>query len=231
MKRWFKAAEAVPADGGFGVALDGKPLNTPARTPIVAPTRALAEAVAAEWAAQGDTIQLATMRFTKLLATALDQIRPDPTHAIAQIAEYATTDLLCHRADGPEDLRQRQDKLWQPILDWATLRYDAALTVATGVMPGRPTKAALAAIRLAVAEHDALRLAGILVTTTTSGSVLLALALAERRIDIEALWQATDLDEAFQRERWGDDAMAAQRRAEVEADLRAAARYLDLLRG
>lgn len=230
MKRWFKTAAATPLEGGFGIALDGKPLNTPARTPIVAPTRALAEAVAEEWGAQGDTIQLATMRYTKLLATAHDQVRPDPTHAIGQIAEYATSDLLCHRAEAGSALRRRQDALWQPILDWATLRYDATLPVAEGVMPSRPSKSALAAIRLAVAEYDWLRLAGLFVVTTTAGSVLLALALAEGRIDIEALWAAADLDEAYQRENWGDDPMAARRRAEVEADLCAAARYLDLLR-
>lgn len=230
MKRWYKAAGIVPAEGGYGIRLDGKPLNTPARTPIVLPTRALADAIAAEWEAQGEAIALAGMRLTKMAATALDQIRPDPTHAIAQIAEYATTDLLCHRADGPEDLRRRQDAAWQPVLDWAVRRYDAPLKVVTGVMPGRQAKAALWAIRVAVAEYDAMHLAGLLVATTGMGSVLLALALAERRIDIDQAWAATDLDEAYQREKWGEDPMAARRRTEIEADLRAAARFLDLLR-
>lgn len=229
MKRWYKAAGTVPAEGGHGIQLDGKPLNTPARTPIVLPTRALADAIAAEWEAQGEAVALAGMRLTKMAATALDQIRPDPTHAIAQIAEYATTDLLCHRADGPEDLRRRQDATWQPVLDWAIRRYDAPLKVVTGVMPGRQAKAALWAIRVAVAEYDAMHLAGLLVATTGMGSVLLALALAERRIDIDQAWAATDLDEAYQREKWGEDPMAARRRTEIEADLRAAARFLDLL--
>lgn len=230
MKRWYKDAAVQASQEGFGIALDGKPLNTPARTPIVLPTRALADAIAAEWAAQGEAIVLPAMRLTKMAATALDQIRPDPTHAIAQIAEYATTDLLCHRADGPEDLRQRQDSTWQPVLDWAVMRYDAPLKVVTGVMPGRQAKAALWAIRVAVAEYDAMNLAGLLVATTGMGSVLLALALAERRIDTDQAWAATDLDEAYQREKWGEDPLAAKRRAEIEADLRAAGRFLDLLR-
>lgn len=230
MKRWFKAASVVESAGGFGIALDGKPLNTPARFPAVAPTRALAAALAEEWAGQGEAIQPATMRLTRLLATAIDQIRPDPSKVVGQVAEYATTDLLCHRAETGSDLRRRQDALWQPILDWAVLRYDAPLKVVEGIMPSRPPKEALAAIRAAVAAHDPLSLAGILVATTASGSVLLALALAERRIAIDRLWEAADLDEAYQRALWGDDPIAAQRRAEVEADLRAAARYLDLLR-
>ena len=230
MKRWFKQAAVIEAAGGFGVALDGKPLNTPARQPAIAPTRVLADAVAAEWAAQGDRIEPSGMRLTKLLATAIDQVRPDPAKVIGQVSEYATTDLLCHRAEAGCDLRRRQDALWQPIFDWAVQRYDAPLKVVEGVLPGRPPKEALAAIRAAVAALDPLPLAGVMVTTTTSGSVLLALALAERHITVDALWEAADVDEAYQRALWGDDPMAAQRRAEVEADLRAAALYLELLR-
>ncbi|MCK6451435.1 MAG: ATPase [Alphaproteobacteria bacterium] len=230
MKRFYKSAAAVPDEGGFAVALDGKPMNTPARKRLVAPTRTLADAVAAEWAAQDEEVKLATMRLTRLLATALDQILPDPTHAIGPIASYATSDLLCHRADAPADLRRRQDALWQPIVDWATLRYDAPLKVGSGVMPLNQSNQALTAIRLAVSEYDAYRLSGLLVATTASGSVLLALALAEGRIDVEQAWTAADVDESYQREQWGDDPLAARRRAEVEADLRAAARFLELLR-
>jgi chaperone required for assembly of F1-ATPase len=230
VRRWYRSADAVPADGGFAIVLDGKPLHTPARAPVVLPTRALADAVAAEWGAQGDAIRLPEMRLTRMAATALDQIRPDPTHAIAQIAEYATTDLLCHRAEAPEDLRRRQEALWQPVLDWAVLRYDAPLRVVAGVMPGRQSAQALAAIRTAVAAYDAMHLAGLLVATTGMGSVLLALALAERHIDVERAWAAAELDEAYQREKWGEDPLAARRRAEIETDLRAAARFLDLLR-
>jgi chaperone required for assembly of F1-ATPase len=230
VKRFYKNAAAAPAEGGFVVTLDGKPMNTPARKHLVAPTPALAEAVAAEWQAQGEEVVLASMRLTRLLATALDQILPDPTQAIGPIADYAGSDLLCHRAEAPVDLRRRQDAVWQPILDWAILRYDAPLKVGSGVMPLRQSKAAMTAIRLALCDYDAYRLSGLLVTTTTTGSVLLALALAESRIDADQAWAATDLDEGYQREQWGDDPLAARRRVEIEADIRAAALYLGLLR-
>lgn len=229
MKRFYKTAGAAPEEGGFVVTLDGKPMNTPARKHLVAPTQALAEAVAAEWGAQGEDVVLASMRLTRMLATALDQILPDPTQAIGPIASYAGSDLLCHRAEAPADLRRRQDSLWQPILDWAALRYDAPLKVGAGVMPLRQSKEAMTAIRLALCEYDAYRLSGLLVATTSTGSVLLALALAENRIDADQAWAATDLDESYQREQWGDDPLAAGRRADVEADIRAAARYLELL--
>lgn len=231
MKRWYKRAAAVPAAGGFGVALDGKTLNTPMRTLVVAPTEALARAVAGEWDAQGETIAVEAMRLTRLVATALDRIKPDPGPAVAEIAGYAATDLLCHRAEGPAELVRRQNETWQPILDWAARRYGAKLSAVQGVMPAAQPKRALAALREAVAALDHFRLSGLHAVTVSSGSLLLGLALMEARIDVERAWAAADLDEAWQREKWGDDTLAAKRRAGVEADLRAAARLLDLLRG
>ena len=231
MKRWYKRAAAVPAGGGFVIMLDGKPLNTPMRTPVVVPTEVLARAIAGEWDAQGATIAPAEMRLTRLAATALDRIKPDPGPAIAEIAGYAATDLLCHRAEGPDDLRRRQDQTWQPILDWAAQRYGAKLAPVAGVMPVAQPHAALDALKKAVAGCDAMRLAGLHAVTVSSGSLLLGLALAEAHIGIERAWAAADLDEAWQRATWGDDKLAARRRAGVEADLRAAARFLDLLRG
>lgn len=230
MKRWYQQADAAPEAGGFCIMLDGKKLNTPMRTPLVAPTEALARAIAQEWDAQGETITPAEMRLTRLTATALDRIKPDPGPAIAEIAGYAATDLLCHRADGTPELLRRQSQTWQPILDWAGQRYRAQLSAVQGVMPAAQPEAALAALRSAVAAMDHFRLSGLHAVTVSSGSLLLGLALVEAHIDIERAWAAAELDEAWQRERWGDDTLAARRRVGVEADLRAAARFLDLLR-
>jgi chaperone required for assembly of F1-ATPase len=231
MKRWYKRAEAAPAGGGFGVALDGKPLHTPQRTLVVAPTEALARAIAGEWQEQGETIAPAEMRLTRLAATALDRIAPDPANAVSELEGYAATDLLCHRADGPDELRRRQDATWQPVLDWASGRYGAVLRVVEGVMPAAQPKAALEALRAAVAAFDPMPMSGLHGAATASGSLLLALALAEGWIDIDRAWEAADLDEAWQRAQWGDDPLAAKRRAGLEADLRAAARFLELLKG
>src|SRR5881392_2104003 len=145
MKRVYKQAAARAAEGGWGVALDGRPMRTPARHELVVPSAALAEAIAAEWDAQQDDIRPATMPLTRLAATAIDRTRAQRDLVIAETANYAGTDLVCYRAERPPELIARQQAEWQPLLDWAMQRYDASLAVTNGVLPQPQSPAALKA--------------------------------------------------------------------------------------
>src|SRR5712671_4228987 len=125
MKRSYKAADVAPAGGGYGVTLDGKPLRTPAKAPLTVPSRALAEAIAAEWRAQGEEIELAALPLTRLASTGIDLVTPRRAEVAAEVARYAGTDLVCYRAGHPPQLARRQHAAWQPLIDWATLRYES----------------------------------------------------------------------------------------------------------
>jgi chaperone required for assembly of F1-ATPase len=229
MKRAYREARAAPADGGWSIFLDDRRLLTPAKAALLLPTRGLAEAVAAEWEAQAERIVPTSMPLMRLAATAVDRVAPRREQVVDEIAGYAATDLVCYRADRPADLVARQRAVWQPLVDWATLRYDAPLLVTTGVLPQPQAPAVLTAIRRAVAAFDALHLVALQSATTACGSVVIGLALAERRLDVEAAWQASQLDEAYQIEKWGEDAEAAGRRADLRRDIAAARRFMDLL--
>lgn len=228
-KRAYRGVAVVPLEGGFGIALDGKPVATPAKARLVLPSRALAEAVAAEWEAQGPEIDPLAMPLTRLAGSAIDLVGPSRAEVIARTAGYAATDLLCHRADRPAALVARQQAAWQPVLDWAILRYQAKLEVTTGVIAVDQSPAALEALRRAVAAYDDMRLTAVAAATAACGSLLLGLALAEGRIDAEAASALSQLDEAYQSELWGEDEDAARRRQALRADIAAAARFLILL--
>lgn len=228
-KRLYRRVAVVPLDGGFGVALDGKPVTTPAKAPLVLPTRPLAEAVAAEWAAQGPEFDPLAMPLTRLAGSAIDLVRPGRAEVIASTAAYSSTDLLCYRADGPPELVARQQASWQPVLDWAALRYNAPLRVTAGVIAIDQPPAALEALHLAVAACDDMRLTAVAAATAACGSLVLALALAEGRIDAEAAAALCHLDEAYQSELWGEDEEAARRREAQRAEIATAARFLALL--
>src|SRR5437588_5215610 len=229
MKRVYKQATARAAEGGWGVALDGRPMRTPAKHEQVVPSAALAAAIAAEWDAQQDDIRPATMPLTRLAATAIDRTRTQRDLVIAETANYAGTDLVCYRSERPPELVARQQAEWQPLLDWAMLRYDASLAVTSGIFPQPQSPAALKAFAAAIAAQDDFRLTALHAMTAACGSLTIALALLERHIDAEAAFAVSQLDETFQIEAWGEDAEAAARRRGLAEDIEAAARFVQLL--
>jgi chaperone required for assembly of F1-ATPase len=229
MKRVYKQAATRPAAGGWGVALDGRAMRTPGRNELIVPSEPLAAAIAAEWESQRDEIRPATMPLSRLAATAIDRTATQREQVVAETAKYAGTDLVCYRADHPPELAARQQSVWQPLLDWATLRYDAALAVTSGVIPARQSDAALRAFAAAVAALDDFRLTALHTLTAACGSLVIALALLEGRVDPATAFAASQLDETFQIEAWGEDAEAAARRRALEADIESAARFLSLL--
>ena len=212
--------------------LDGKPLRSPAGQSLELPNAALAAAIAAEWQGQGDEIDASTLPLTRLACTVVDRVVPDRASLEDAIAAFAETDLLCYRAEQPRALVERQQQIWQPLIDWATLRFDAPLAVVPGVVHRPQPPAAVAALRAAVAAiADPWRLLALHEVATLGGSLLLGLALLERHLAIDGVWRAAQLDEDFQAERWGEDDEATRRRAGLRADLAATARLLELLEG
>ncbi len=229
MKRFYKEVSAAPAEGGFVIRLDGRPVRTPKKAELKLPTEALAEAVAAEWRAQGERIEPASMPLCRLANTAIDWVRPERKQVCALIAGYGETDLVCYPAPEPEELAARQAAAWRPLLDWATRRYDARLRATRSLQPAPQDAAALAALRQAVDRYDDMRLMALHDLVTISCSLVIGLALAEGEIDLEQGWAAAQADELFQAERWGEDEEAASRRARLKGELAAALRFLELL--
>jgi chaperone required for assembly of F1-ATPase len=193
------------------------------------PSAASAAAIAAEWDAQQDDIRPATMPLTRLAATAIDRTRTQRDLVIAETANYAGTDLVCYRAERPPELIARQQTEWQPLLDWAMLRYDASLSVTSGILPQPQSPAALKAFAAAVAAQNDFRLTALHAMTAACGSLVIALALLDGRLDAAAAFAVSQLDETFQIEAWGEDAEAAARRQGLAEDIAAAARFVELL--
>jgi chaperone required for assembly of F1-ATPase len=230
MKRFYRQAKIIPAPGGFAVALDGRAIKTPAKLPLLLPNAALAAAIAGEWDAQQSEIRPEKMPLTRLASTAIDRVAPQRDAIVQQIADYARTDLVCYRAAQPPPLAMRQQAVWQPLVDWAAQRYAAPLETTAGIIPISQPSASLHAFAAAVAGQGDFALAALHLLTGTCGSLVIALALTEGRLDAAEAFAASQLDESFQIEAWGEDEEQARRRAALAEDLMAAARFLSLLR-
>lgn len=229
MRRFYQTAFARAEAGEYGVALDGKPMRSPAGKPFLLPTASLAEAIAAEWQGQGEQVRPATMPLMQLAATAIDRVADAAEATVKAIAGFAATDLVCYRANGPRSLFERQEQLWQPLVDWARLQYDAPLLVVTGIMPRPQPPEALRAIEAAVGALELFRLTALASATGAAGSVVLGLALLEGRLSAAEVYELSVLDETYQIERWGLDEEAARRQADLKAEIEAAERFLALL--
>lgn len=225
MKRFWKDVRV--ADGG--VLLDGRPVRTPGRAPLELPNAALAEAVAEEWRAVGETLDPRAMPLTGLANAAIDRIAPDPAAFAAGVAAYGESDLLCYRADHPEPLVQRQAEAWDPLLDWARGRYDVHFEPVTGIMHHPQPPATIARLAEAVAARSAFDLPALSQVVTITGSLVLGLALLEGAADADTIWRAAHVDEDWQIEQWGEDSLATQARETHRKDFAAAARFLALL--
>ena len=229
MKRVYRAVTTRPVADRWGIALDGRPMRTPGKAELVVPSAALAVAIAAEWEAQQGDIRPATMPLTRLAATAIDRTATQRALVVAEIANYAGTDLICYRAEHPPALIARQEAAWQPLIDWAIARYDAGLAVTSGIVPQPQAPATLKAFAAAVAAQDDFSLTALHTATAACGSLVIALALLEGRLDAEAAFAASQLDETFQIEAWGEDAEAVARRHALAEEIAATARFVQLL--
>jgi chaperone required for assembly of F1-ATPase len=229
MKRFWKTATTVPQDGGRGIALDGRPVRTPARAPLVVPSERLAEAIAAEWNAQGSDIDPAAMPMTGIANAAIDLATGDRAAFAETIAAYAQTDLLCYRDDRDAALQGEQAAAWNPLLAWAEARHGIEFALAQGVLPIDQPAATVAALREAVHALDPFRLAPLSPLVTIGGSLVAGLALVENAFAADMLWEAVSLDELYQERRWGADSEAQKARDRRAADWGNAARFLRLL--
>ncbi len=230
MKRFYEQVAVAAGEEGFGITLDGKPVKTPAGKALAVPSAALAGALAEEWAAQGETIAPSTMPLMQFTSTALDRIPLTRGQVLGHIAGFGASDVLCYRVETPAELAALQAARWQPWLDWAKREFGVALKVTTGIVPVVQDEAAMAALRARVEGSDDWTMTALQSLAPCLGSLVLALAVVEQKLEAETAFELSRLDEAFQNERWGTDSEARKRNDGLHHEVVAAARLLDLLR-
>lgn len=204
-RRFWTDVTVREVEGGFGVELDGRQVRTPGKAVLRMPTEAMARAAAAEWEAQDGTVNPLTMPFTRSANTAIDKVAHQHGDVADMLADYGDSDLLCYRADGPEELASRQAESWDPALDWAATELGARLEPRVGVMHAAQALDSLQELRARVHAMTNFQLVGFHDLVSLSGSLVLGFAAAMDWRDAEILWQMSRLDETWQEEQWGED--------------------------
>lgn len=229
MKRFYETVTVTEEGGGFGVRLDGRPVRTPGRRPLVVPTRELAEALAAEWAAQGEEVDPRGMLLTRLAATVLDLMPHRRGDAIREACGFARNDTLCYRVPEPRELVERQEREWGPWLAWARETFGADLVATEGITTVDQPAGALARLDAAVRALDDWRLVGVHALARILHSLVLALAVERGALDASRAFELAHLEELYEVERWGEVDLQIRRHERLRAEVEAAARFLALL--
>jgi chaperone required for assembly of F1-ATPase len=229
MKRFWKSVAIGKTDGGWGVELDGRPLRTPARAALIAPTERLAWAIAAEWDGVEADIEPRTMPLTGLANAAIDRVSPNKEAFAEGLARYAEADLVCYRADGPPSLIERQTLLWDGLLAWGRRRFDVDFLTTSGLLHVDQPRPTVERLAHAIYSLDAFRLAGLSPLVTIGGSLLAALGVLEEALAPELAWDAVSVDDRWQLEQWGADQEAQAALDNRQRDFLAAAQFLRLL--
>ncbi len=227
IRRFYKSAAV--ADDGAGVILDKGRLKTPRGAPFVAPTRVLAEAVAAEWDAQGEHILPSTMPLTQFAFAAIDVTRGRREELARYVAKFGETDLVCHRAGSPPALVKRQGETWDPLIAWAAHDLGVVLPVVTGIVPALANEEALDTLYARAAASDDFHLTALAQAAGLAGSALIAFALARGRLNAESSFAAAALDEFWSLETWGEDAEGRARLDRQRAEFEALGRFFATL--
>lgn len=229
MRRFWKSVEVEREGEDWDVRLDGRPVRTPERVPLVVPTEALAQAIAEEWRSVEQTIDPRLMPLTGMANAAIDRVALDREAFAAVLARYAETDLACYRSSWPPELVERQADAWGALLSWARRRYDVDFATTSGLMHVPQPPATVEQLAHAVASLDAFRLAGLSPLVTIGGSLIAALAVLEKAITPQQAWDAVTVDDRWQLEQWGSDTEAEIALENRERDFLAATRFLELL--
>ncbi len=229
MKRFWKSVEVEREGEEWDVRLDGRPVRTPARVPLLVPTKALADAIAEEWRSVEGTVDPRAMPLTGLANAAIDRVAPDRGAFAGRLGHYAEADLACYRNNWPPELVKRQADAWDALLAWARRRYDVDFSTTSGLTPIPQPVATVDQLGHAVAALDSFHLAGLSPLVTIGGSLIAGLAVVEKAITPEQAWEAVTIDDRWQLEQWGTDAEAETALENREGAFFAAARFLELL--
>lgn len=230
VKRFYKDVTIGEIDGGYAILLDGRPVKTPAKQALAVPTQPAATLLATEWDGQKEHVNPLKMPYTRLVNTAIDGIGNAIDPVFDDIVNFAGTDLVCYRAGNPQSLVEMQTQNWDPVLDWASSTLGANFITAVGIIHRQQPERAIDAFSAGLSRHRTpLKLASLHTVTTLTGSALIALAFAEKRLSAAESWRVAHVDEDWNVLQWGTDAEAEARRAARWVEMKAAAELFDAL--
>lgn len=224
----MKKAETEKLAAGFAAVVGGKPAKTPLGETLVLPGEKLAKAVAKEWEKQGKKINKDTMPLTQIACIAIDLARAKREALCDDILSYSDTDLVCYRAGGMPELLTLQQEL-DPLIAWAEKKFGITLQTTDGLMPITQDPKNRQKLMKAITSYNEWQLALLASAVKPLSSLVLALALLEKKISAPEAFRLAHLEETYQTRKWGEDSEKEQKIRARETEILGVGEFLRLL--
>ncbi len=230
VKKFYDSVSFDQTPDGYQLLLDQRGAKTPAKKPLIVPTKELIAAVISEWQGQGETLDFATMPMSQRQMVFLDQATSEAARWRSVVVGYIQSDLLCYRAEQPPELVTRQEQQWGPVLAWAQKRLGAEFATTNGIISVPQDPALLAGLEKVLEQKSIAEIFILCSLTQITGSAVLALGVVEGEIAPEQGFTLSRLDETYQAEKWGEDSEAVEREAFLKASFDQDLHWLGLSR-
>ncbi len=227
IKRFYSDVDIDGDENGFQITLDKRPIKSAGQQILQLPNEKMAEQLANEWRQQKEFIDFTNMPVMRFASAVRDNIIPRPNEARAEILKYAHSDLLCYRVSEPDSLIKQQTSLWDPVLRQFKDELNIEFVTSTGIQYVEQAGESMKRIEALIAPFESYQLGAVHLLTVLTGSAILAIALRNDWLTVEAAWQCAHLDEDFQAEHWGEDDEAILRRQRRYTEFCAAALVFD----
>ena len=228
-KRLYKDVSVIDINEGYGIALDGVILKTPAASVLYTECLPLIEEVAMEWKSQRIEIDIQSLPLFRFLVSSIDEVGPKREEVNRKTLQFGATDLLCYRAEDPPELKNRQEKKWQPIINWVEEEFNISFIVTNGISPITQSPESLSAMGDDLAMLTDLEMTGVSSFVMATGSLIVGLALKAEVITPDTAADISILDEVYQMERWGKDKNVTDRHDQIRKEISLAYRLFRIL--
>jgi len=220
MKKFWKKIEIRQSSSkNFYLLLDNKKLTTPMKKELVLPSEILVNEVLREWDQNSDNINIDDLVFYGVLSTAIDKVNLEKDAYVNDIIDFIDTDLICYRAESPNDLIALQNKSWNPILLLIEKYIDVKIKVFKGIMPSNQDQKVHTEIKKLISNLSDVQISVLHRITNLIGSIFLSLCILKKDLLKEDAFECSFLDELWQAKNWGHEEDASIKRNKIRLEL------------
>ena len=231
MKKFWKIVQVKKKlKNSFEILLDKRILKTPMQKDLIFSNYKIAKETALEWDIDEKEINTENMVFYGLISTAIDKISNDKVSYIDNVLGFINTDLICYRADKPNELIDLQNSSWNPIISFIKKYIDVELKFFIGVMPSKQSLEIFNRLKTLINSFSDIEISALHRMTNLTGSIFISICILKGDVLKNEAFELSFLDELYQAKNWGVEQESLDKRDKIAKELNRIISFVELIR-